>query len=62
MGGGDLCGQILAAGLADRLSLHIAPVVLGGGTPLFVEGSHVDLELLESVTTPNATHQTYGIR
>lgn len=62
MGGGDVCGQVLAAGLADTLSLHIAPVVFGGGTPLFADGTRVDLELTDSVTTTHATHQTYAIR
>ncbi|MCW2752452.1 MAG: hypothetical protein JWR83_3562 [Aeromicrobium sp.] len=62
MGGGDLCGQVLAAGLADTLSLHIAPLVLGGGTPLFVDGSRVELEPVTTVATPNAIHQTYAIR
>lgn len=61
MGGGDVCGQVLAAGLADTLSLHVAPVVFGGGTPLFPKGSRVDLELLDSVTTPHATHLTYRV-
>lgn len=62
MGGGDVCGQVLAAGLADELSLHVAPVVFGGGTPLFVAGTRVDLELTDSVVTPNATHLTYALR
>jgi dihydrofolate reductase len=61
MGGGDVCGQILAAGLADILSLHVAPVVLGGGSPLFAAGSRVDLELIDTVVTSNATHQTYRV-
>jgi dihydrofolate reductase len=62
MGGGDVCGQVLSAGLADTLSLHVAPVVFGGGTPMFADGVRVDLELLDSVTTPNATHLTYRVR
>jgi dihydrofolate reductase len=62
MGGGHVCGQVLAAGLADTLSLHIAPLVLGGGTPLFVEGTRIALEPTSTVVTPNAIHQTYAIR
>jgi dihydrofolate reductase len=62
MGGGDVCGQVLTAGLAKTLTVHIAPVVLGGGTPLFVEGSRIDLEPTSTVVTPNAIHQTYALR
>jgi dihydrofolate reductase len=61
MGGGDLAGQILAAGVADVLSLHVAPVVLGAGSPLFPAGVRRDLELLEIVATAQATHQTYRV-
>jgi dihydrofolate reductase len=61
MGGGDVCGQVLAAGLADVLSVHVAPVVFGGGTPLFANGPRFDLELTDSVATPNATHLTYRV-
>lgn len=62
MGGGDICGQVLAAGLADLLSLHVAPLVLGGGTPLFVEGSRIELEWEQTVTTPHATHVQYAVK
>jgi dihydrofolate reductase len=62
MGGGDVCGQVLEAGLADVLSVHVAPVVLGGGTSLFVQGTRVDLEPIDSVQTSNATHLTYRVR
>ena len=38
MGGGDVIGQALEQGLVDELRLHLAPMVLGGGTPLFKPG------------------------
>ncbi|WP_112242823.1 dihydrofolate reductase family protein [Kribbella monticola] len=63
MGGGQICHQVLAAGLADVLRLHVATVVLGDGTRLFpAEPSEaVRLELAESVSTPTAQHLTYNI-
>ncbi|HEX2295810.1 MAG TPA: dihydrofolate reductase family protein, partial [Actinomycetota bacterium] len=39
MGGGDVIGQCLDAGLLDELRIHLAPLVLGDGTPLFAGAS-----------------------
>lgn len=61
MGGGALIGSALAAGLVDVLSLHLAPVVLGGGTALFAPGTHRELRLTDAVTTSTATHLTYDV-
>ena len=38
MGGGATVGSAVVAGLVDVLTLHLAPVVLGAGTPLFTGG------------------------
>jgi dihydrofolate reductase len=63
-GGGDVVSQCLAAGLVDEFRLHVVPVLLGAGTPLFGESmpERVELEQTGSVTTPNATHLTYRVR
>jgi dihydrofolate reductase len=34
IGGGDLAGQFLDAGLLDRILVGVAPLTLGGGAPL----------------------------
>ncbi|MEU4191135.1 dihydrofolate reductase family protein [Kribbella sp. NPDC026611] len=63
MGGGDICHQVLAAGLADVLRLHVASVVLGDGTRLFPASpaAGFGLELVEAVSTPSAQHLTYKV-
>ncbi len=61
MGGGTLIGSALAAGLVDSLSLHLAPVVLGAGTPLFVSGASRALVQRSVVATSTATHLTYDV-
>jgi dihydrofolate reductase len=63
MGGGQICHEVLAAGLADVLRLHVATVVLGDGTRLFPAepATGLKLELTEAVSTPSAQHLTYRI-
>lgn len=62
MGGGELIGSALAAGLVDTLSLHLAPVVFGAGTPLFTEGTQRTLVQRAVTVSPHATHLTYDVR
>lgn len=40
--GADVARHLLRAGLLDELRIHIAPILLGGGTPLF-DGERVEL-------------------
>jgi len=61
MGGGATIGSALEAGLLDGLVLHLAPVVLGGGTPLFTGGTPRTLVQRGVVSTPDATHLTYDV-
>lgn len=46
IGGPDLAGQALEAGLVDECHLFIAPVLVGGGKQAFPDGVHLKLELL----------------
>jgi len=61
MGGGATVGSALVAGLVDVLSLHLAPVLLGAGTPLFVGGSPRTLIQRSVTATSTATHLTYEV-
>jgi dihydrofolate reductase len=49
MGGGELGGALIEAGLVDEIGLSVHPVLLGGGTPLFHPLTRrVELELIEA--------------
>jgi dihydrofolate reductase len=47
VGGAELAGRALAAGLVDECHLFISPIVVGGGKPALPSGVRVELELLE---------------
>ncbi len=61
MGGGTTIASALTAGLLDALTLHLAPVVLGAGTPLFTGGGPRTLVQRSVLSTSNATHLTYDV-
>ncbi|MFE9692611.1 dihydrofolate reductase family protein [Micromonospora sp. NPDC005806] len=61
-GGASAIRQYLAAGLLDTLWLHVVPMVLGGGTPLFAGPLDVTLEPVRVVPAPAVTHVKYRIR
>jgi dihydrofolate reductase len=46
VGGADLAGQAIRAGLVDELQLFLVPVLVGGGKPALPSGVRSDLELL----------------
>ena len=60
-GGANVAQQYLAAGLLDEINIHIAPVLLGGGTRLFdgeLDGPR-DLQVTRVLASPNVTHVRY---
>ena len=61
-GGADVARQCLAAGLVDELQLHVVPVLLGRGIPLFDgSGPSGRLTKLRVVDAPNVTHVRYRV-
>jgi len=48
-------------GLLDALTLHLAPVVLGAGTPLSAGGAPRTLVRRSVISTSTATHLTYDV-
>lgn len=62
MGGASIIQQALNAKLVDQLHLHVAPVLLGDGTPLFTHlGGPIRLEQMEAIATRFAHHVRYRI-
>jgi dihydrofolate reductase len=61
MGGGNLIGQAVRRRLIDELVLHVSPVIFGTGTPLFAAGEPLELEQVDVVVSPFATHVTYRL-
>jgi dihydrofolate reductase len=59
MGGGDVIGQALEQGLVDEFHVHLAPLLLGGGTPLFRSGTRQRYRQREVRPSSNAVHITY---
>ncbi|MBD8607081.1 dihydrofolate reductase family protein [Aeromicrobium sp. CFBP 8757] len=47
IGGADLGGQAIAAGLVDELHTFVHPVLMGGGTRWLPDGVRVGLELVD---------------
>jgi len=61
-GGADTCRQFLRAGLVDRMTIHLAPVLLGSGEALLDGiGPDVKLELIRATDAPGVTHLEYRV-
>jgi dihydrofolate reductase len=53
IGGAELAGIAIAAGLVDQLHFLVSPVAVGGGKPALPPGVRVDLELRDHRRFPN---------
>ena len=60
-GGASVVQQCLELGFLDELAVHIAPVLLGSGTPLFAGVAPRSLELVETIPSTHATYVRYRI-
>jgi dihydrofolate reductase len=59
MGGGDVIGQAIEQGLVDELHLHLAPMLLGGGTSLFRPGTRLTYRQRDVRASRKAIHVIY---
>ena len=60
-GGVSIAQQALAAGLVDEVVLHVTPVLVGRGVPLFA-AARVDLRCIEAIPGEGAVHLRYEVR
>lgn len=60
--GATVMQQALPLGLVDEIRVHVVPLLLGGGTPLFGSlDSSIVLERTQALATPAATHIGYRV-
>ena len=60
--GATIMQQALPLGLVDEIRVHVIPVLLGGGTPLFgMLDASITLERTEARVTPAATHIAFRV-
>ena len=60
--GATVMQQGLPLGLVDEIRVHVIPVLLGGGTPLFAHlDSAISLERTSVLATPAATHLGFRV-
>jgi dihydrofolate reductase len=62
-GGASVIQQYLKAGLLDELQIHLAPVLLGDGVPLFerVGIAATRLEASRVISSPSVTHLRFQV-
>jgi dihydrofolate reductase len=63
MHGADTAQRCLQAGVLDEMELHLVPVLLGQGRPLFdhLRADHTELELTRIIDATGVTHLHYRI-
>jgi len=59
----DIARQCLEAGWLDELSLHIVPVLLGGGVRLFdhLGMEHIELECIQATNAKKVVHMMFHV-
>jgi dihydrofolate reductase len=62
-GGAETIQGCLKTGRVEQIQIHVAPVLLGGGTRLFESiGSDLELEGTRVIESPAVTHLRYRVR
>ena len=58
--GAEVARQLLRAGLLDQLRIHLVPILLGDGTPLF-DGERAELIPEGKPVTGTVTHLRFRV-
>ena len=63
MGGAEIGQQYIRAGLFDEVSVHLVPVLFGGGTRMFerLGRGQIQLKIVGVIETPAATHLRFRV-
>ena len=61
MGGGNVIAQAIDQGLVDDVVLHVSPMVMGAGTPLWAGVARRQLRHTDVRVLRYATHITYAL-
>ncbi|GIF21404.1 dihydrofolate reductase [Actinoplanes tereljensis] len=61
MGGGETIRRAIEADVVDELRLHVAPLLLGAGRPLFAGATPRTLRQIHVRPSGQATHVTYRL-
>ncbi|MGH3398752.1 MAG: dihydrofolate reductase family protein [Streptosporangiaceae bacterium] len=60
--GSGVVRTALLAGLLDEITIHLVPILLGGGTPYFdALPAAVELDVVRVVAAPGVTHLTFAV-
>lgn len=61
--GADLAQSLLRAGVLDEMEIHLVPVLIGEGRPLFdhLGADPIDLELTRVLEAPGVTHLRFTV-
>jgi dihydrofolate reductase len=61
--GADLAQSCLRAGVLDEMEIHLVPVLLGAGRPLFGDlAEQTELELTRTLEAPGVTHLRFRVK
>jgi dihydrofolate reductase len=63
LGGASIAQQCLSAGLLDKMTIHLVPVLLGGGVRLFDHlEKQIKLEQAKIIETPGVSHLQFLLK